>query len=174
MAMGTKTITRRGTNANTNANTSKAARQNKGIKAKQARQTDTDKVQKERQWMTVLATGRRRKRERERERKIAAESVLGREGKGVVPRGSTYCSGAALLFRASSVLATACVCHALLCLCKRPLYPSRFRSRSRSLALPLSVASVSVAKTKSTPAKKGNVFGAQIQRQLQQRLRRQQ
>lgn len=47
MAMGTKTITRTGTNAN--ANTSKAARQNKGIKAKLARQTDTHKVKKERQ-----------------------------------------------------------------------------------------------------------------------------
>lgn len=70
--------------------------------------------------------------------------------------GSTYCAPVSCVSVA-----------AVLCLCRRTLPLSL--SLSLFTALSVSLASVSVAKTKSTPAKKGNVFGAQIQRQLQQR-----
>lgn len=98
-----------------NANTSKAARQNKGIKAKQARQTHRrrHKVQKERQLMTVWwkEMGRR-----ERE---------GEHNQGV--------ARTALLFRASlSLLAAACAL-------PRPAMPMQAHSTPLSLPPALSL-----------------------------------
>lgn len=83
------------------------------------------------------------------------ESEAGRSSRGV----ARTASGAALLFRLQPLRASSVSV-------PRPAMPMQapsLLSLSLSLVVSLSVASVSVAKTKSTPAKKGNVFGAQIQ-----------